>query len=162
MFGMPPPPEPEPTTVSGQDGNRQSVQDYAQELLDEGCTPLQVEQALLGEGLNGKAAAAVVREVTATRRARPGKARRSDGSLFADARDERLRAAEARALLEAGRRNMAIGGVACVGGMLVTVFSILGAQGPGGGIFIVAWGAILYGAAQFIRGASQTQAAKRQ
>jgi hypothetical protein len=155
MFGMPPPPEPEPTTASNQQGTRQSVQEYAQELLDEGWTPLQVEQALLSEGLNGKAAAGVVKEVTA-QRPRSGKARRPAGGSSAEERRERLRAAaEAEALRQIGRRNMLIGGGICVAGLAITLLSFAAAQSGAGGPVYLKLGAIIGGAAWFIRGASQ-------
>jgi hypothetical protein len=56
---------------------------------------------------------------------------------------------------DVGRRNMAIGGVVCVIGVIVTVATYAAASGPGGGRYIIAWGAIVFGAIQFLRGASQ-------
>jgi hypothetical protein len=41
----------------------------------------------------------------------------------------------------------------CVGGIVVTVVSYTtAASGPGGGSYIVAWGAILFGGIRFLKG----------
>jgi hypothetical protein len=50
-----------------------------------------------------------------------------------------------------GLRNMAIGGVICLVGILVTA-ATYGAASHGGGHYIVAWGAIVFGGLQFLRG----------
>ena len=52
--------------------------------------------------------------------------------------------------------NMVIGAVVCVIGIGVTAFSYATASGRGGGIYIIAWGAILFGAIQFILGFIQS------
>ena len=45
------------------------------------------------------------------------------------------------------------GALWCGGGILVTVVTYLAAENsPGGGTYVVAWGAILFGAIQFFRG----------
>ncbi len=51
---------------------------------------------------------------------------------------------------EGARRNMFHGGLLCVGGILVTAATYTAASG--GGIYIVASGAILFGAIRFIKG----------
>lgn len=51
---------------------------------------------------------------------------------------------------EAGRKDMVIGGLMCVGGIIVTAASYGAA--PAGGTYLVAWGAIVFGAFRFIRG----------
>jgi len=52
-----------------------------------------------------------------------------------------------------GSRNMAIGGVTFVLGSLITLATFSAAQG--GGRFILAWGAILFGGGQFLVGVVQ-------
>ncbi|HEY7154117.1 MAG TPA: hypothetical protein VH575_09195 [Gemmataceae bacterium] len=52
----------------------------------------------------------------------------------------------------AGFREMVVGGLILVVGLAVTAFSYLGADEAGRGRFIVAYGAILVGGAQFLRG----------
>jgi hypothetical protein len=57
---------------------------------------------------------------------------------------------------EAGLRNMAIGGTVCAAGLAVTFFSYWRAVAhPGTGTFLLAWGAILFGAMQFLYGLGQ-------
>ena len=53
-----------------------------------------------------------------------------------------------------GGRDMVVGGLWCLGGILVTVLTYgAAASNPGGGRYVVAYGAILFGAIQVIRGA---------
>jgi hypothetical protein len=47
-------------------------------------------------------------------------------------------------------KHMLIGGLWCIGGLLVTALSYGAAIG--GGSYVVAWGAIVFGAIQFFRG----------
>jgi len=54
------------------------------------------------------------------------------------------------AVRAASNRNMFIGGLWCVGGIAVTAITYTAASG--GGTYFVAWGAIVFGAIQFIRG----------
>lgn len=49
-----------------------------------------------------------------------------------------------------GKRNMMIGGIVCLIGVAVTLGTYSSAA-PGGS-YLIAWGAILYGGIQFIRG----------
>jgi hypothetical protein len=53
-----------------------------------------------------------------------------------------------------GKKNMLYGALWCVGGTVVTVVSYT-AVAESGGTYIVAWGAILFGAIQFIKGVYQ-------
>jgi hypothetical protein len=54
---------------------------------------------------------------------------------------------------EVARKNMALGLIWCMGGILVTSLTYQAASG--GGHYIVAWGAIIFGAIQFVRGLGQ-------
>jgi hypothetical protein len=54
-----------------------------------------------------------------------------------------------------GNNNMLIGGIVCLIGIVVAVGSCM-AAGEGGGRYVVAWGAIIWGAIQFFRGMSQS------
>jgi hypothetical protein len=57
---------------------------------------------------------------------------------------------------EAAQRNMLIGALFCAGGTAVTVLTYqAAASSPGGGRYLLAWGAILFGAIQFFRGLFQ-------
>src|SRR5579872_7323138 len=57
-----------------------------------------------------------------------------------------------------GGKNMLVGGLWCVGGTVVTVGSMVAAQG--GGYYLVTWGAIVFGGIQFFRGLGQYMSAK--
>ncbi len=57
---------------------------------------------------------------------------------------------------KAGVRNLIIGGLWCAGGTLVTVLTLSAASG--GGTYVVAWGAILFGGIQMLRGLYQIAA----
>ena len=66
------------------------------------------------------------------------------------------RSARGQVLREAGMKNMFIGGIVCVIGLVVTVVSYqMAANNAGGGRYVVAWGAVIFGAIQFFRGVFQ-------
>jgi len=52
--------------------------------------------------------------------------------------------------LAIAHRNMVVGGLWCGGGILVTLLTFAAASG--GGSYVVAWGAILFGGIQFFLG----------
>ena len=56
----------------------------------------------------------------------------------------------------AARRKMLYGAAWAFGGIMVTAFSYQAAAGAGGGTYLVAWGAILYGAIQIFRGLAES------
>ena len=61
----------------------------------------------------------------------------------------------------AANRDMLVGGLWCLGGIIVTVVTYSSvANSPGGGTYVVAWGAILFGALRFIRGLTGESKAK--
>jgi VIT1/CCC1 family predicted Fe2+/Mn2+ transporter len=51
------------------------------------------------------------------------------------------------------RRNMVVGGISFLAGVLITIVTY--AAAADGGTFVVAWGAILFGAIQFFKGLVQ-------
>jgi hypothetical protein len=55
---------------------------------------------------------------------------------------------------DGAKRNMVVGGLWCVGGIVVTAATYSSAS-SGGGRYMVAWGAIIFGAIQFFRGVFQ-------
>ncbi len=78
------------------------------------------------------------------------------GNVMGPARKRSRSNAMSSPLRSIGARNMTIGGLICVVGLGVTVFSYLAAaESPGGGTYFVAWGAVVFGGIQFIRGAIQ-------
>jgi hypothetical protein len=69
---------------------------------------------------------------------------------------EDLAAAQSAGLKDAGRRNMAIGGLICVVGLLITIATYSAAASGGGGRYVIAWGAVVAGGIQFFRGVRQS------
>jgi hypothetical protein len=65
--------------------------------------------------------------------------------------------ARANAAAAVAKRNMLVGGLWCGGGLLVTLFTYMAASG--GGTYVVAWGAIIFGGWQLLKGISQYLAA---
>src|SRR5215510_15136179 len=53
-----------------------------------------------------------------------------------------------------GLRNMLIGGVICIVGIIITVVT-MAASRSGGGVYFVMWGAVIFGALQFFGGLFQ-------
>jgi len=54
-----------------------------------------------------------------------------------------------------GMRNMMVGGVICLVGTVITIGTYAAASN-GGGHYVVAWGAIIFGGIQFLQGMIQT------
>ena len=55
-----------------------------------------------------------------------------------------------------GARNMGYGALWCLGGTAVSVYTYEdAATSPGGGHYFVAWGAVIFGGIQFIKGLIQ-------
>jgi hypothetical protein len=55
----------------------------------------------------------------------------------------------------AAEKRMINGALWCLGGIMVSGVSYIGASGPSGGTYVITWGAILFGAIQFFRGISR-------
>lgn len=49
-------------------------------------------------------------------------------------------------------RDMLVGALWCGGGILITVITYSAASGPQGGTYLLAWGPIIFGGIQFLRG----------
>jgi hypothetical protein len=103
-----------------------AVYGYAAEQMRNGVAPAAIEQDLIARGLDAESASTVV---------------------------QNLKQAKAKVLKEAGQKNMLFGALWCIGGTAVTVLSFASAK-PGGS-YVLAWGAIIFGAVQFFRGLSQ-------
>lgn len=55
-----------------------------------------------------------------------------------------------------GNKNMLVGALWCIGGIVVTAATYSAASSSsGGGTYVVAWGAILFGGLQFLKGLFQ-------
>jgi len=100
------------------------IYEYAANLMvKENKSAKETKTALLNQGLDEESASIVVTNLE---------------QQIRDAKKERA------------NKNMIYGALWCVGGIIVTVVTYSGASG--GGTFVVAWGAILFGAIQFING----------
>jgi hypothetical protein len=106
---------------------------YANRLLNEGKTSDEVERELMAKGLDRGPASAIVQRAV------------SDRNHQTFARD--------RASSGDAGGNIALGAVICVVGILVTVVTYSAASG--GGTYVVAWGAIVFGAIRIFKGLAQ-------
>jgi len=104
----------------------EAVYAFAAAQMEKGVSPRQIRAKLVEMGLDRGAAVTVVSSLTRVR---------------------------SKAFREAGRKNMLHGALWCIGGLVVTGASY-GAAAPGG-TYIVASGAIVFGAIQFFRGVGQ-------
>ena len=97
---------------------------YAKDVLRQGMPRPAVEEVLRAQGFDPAAASAIVERANRTK-------------------DERRVAA---------RRHMIMGAVVCVIGIVITAWSYAAAEEGGGGSYVVAWGALVFGAIQCFRG----------
>ncbi len=95
---------------------------YAAEQMGKGVSPADVEKDLIGQGLEPEGAALVVRKLREIHK-------------------------------EAARKNKIHGALWCIGGLTVSVVTwLLAGAGLMGGSYVVAWGAVVYGAILYLRG----------
>lgn len=107
----------------------------AQELKSEGVAPAETLHTLINEGYSEEVAARSVVEAWKTE-------------------IEHVKQQEKRRGHPDAAKNMVIGGLWCLGGIIVTAATYSAAQG--GGTYVVAWGAIAFGGIQFLRGLFQS------
>ncbi|QNN23776.1 hypothetical protein HED60_16365 [Planctomycetales bacterium ZRK34] len=110
----------------------QAVMGYATTQYRSGVAPEAIREHLIKRGMRSDDADAVVRRL------------------------ERLKRTQLNPAVKVGQINMLIGGLICAAGTTVTVVTMMDAFGSeGGGHYIVAWGAIVFGGMQFFRGLVQ-------
>jgi hypothetical protein len=102
---------------------------FATEQMRSGLAPSEVQKNLIERKLDSEAAAHVIGD---------------------------LKRSQVQANREAGQRNMIVGALWCFGGIAVTTLTHQAAMNEGGGRYTIAWGAILFGGIQFLRGLSQS------
>jgi SOS response regulatory protein OraA/RecX len=107
----------------------QALHALVAEEMQSGASPQKLQSMLAEKGLDQDSASAVVADVSRNR-------------------------AEARRA--AGKRNMTHGALWCIGGIVVTGVTYIVAASSGGGTYFIAWGAIVFGALQFLRGFVQS------
>jgi len=106
--------------------NAEAVYAFAADQMRNGLTGPEVVKVLVENGLEHETAAVVVEDLTNLRK---------------------------RVSREAGQKNMLIGALWCGGGLAVTAITFSAASG--GGVYVVTWGAVIFGAIQFLRGVGQ-------
>jgi hypothetical protein len=99
----------------------------AAEQMKNGAAPQEIQSMLVARGLEPESAATIVSNLA---RMRPESSH------------------------DVGKKNMRYGALWCIGGIIVTVVSHQ--EASGGGPYVIAWGAIIFGAIQFFRGLAQT------
>ena len=105
---------------------QEQIYSYAAEMMKHGMSTREMEQLLIRRGLGAEAASAVVKNLRNTRR---------------------------KTLRNVGLKHMAMGGAICLIGLVITIGTIQAAEGDGR--FVIAWGAIVFGSLQFLRGLLQ-------
>jgi len=141
MFN-PPPPGPNDAGPPAKSPEQQddALLAYVLQCLEKGSKPADVRKQLIAQGMSKEEANQVVQAVVNWRSQHYSK--------------EGINVADPDSIHAAGKRNMAIGGIICLIGIIVTVLTFSAAS-SGGGRFVVAWGAIVFGAIQFFRGLGQ-------
>jgi hypothetical protein len=105
----------------------EAIYRFAAAQLQAGVAPATVRSNLVDKGLSEEAAGIVVGN---------------------------LQQALTKAHQEAGQKDMLYGALWCIGGIAVTVGTYSAASG--GGTYVIAWGAIVFGAIQFFRGLARS------
>jgi len=104
----------------------QAVYQHAAELMRNGTKEQAIVNNLVEQGLDAESANVVV-------------------SNLVKARKEQKQ--------EQGKKNMGFGALWCIGGLVVTAATYSAASN--GGHYVVAWGAVVFGAIQFLQGLFQ-------
>ena len=104
-----------------------AIYNFAANEMASGVSPKLVEKKLMEQGLEAETAAMIVKN---------------------------LKQARAKIYREAGLKNMVVGALWCVGGIAVTALTYQMASGSGGH-YVVAWGAVVFGGLQCVRGLFQ-------
>lgn len=110
----------------------EAIYQYAAVQMRDGVPPAEIKRRLVEQGLSQETAGIVVGN---------------------------LQKALAKARQEAGGKNMLFGALWCIGGIVVTAMTYAAAANNGGGTYVVAWGAIIFGTVQFCRGLAQSSEA---
>ncbi|MGC4103782.1 hypothetical protein [Ferruginibacter sp.] len=97
-------------------------------MVTQNKTAWETRQSLVEQGLNENAAQTVVDNI-----------------------DDQIKAAKRKR----GNKDMLYGGLWCAGGTIITI-ATYSAASEGGGHYVVAWGAIIFGAIQFFRGVANS------
>ncbi len=113
---------------------------YALECLLKGTKPRDVRKSLLESGHSAKQADQILETAIKFQKTNENKEKMMDGSGG-----------------NTGQRNMVIGGIVCLIGIVITLGTMSAAMQSGGGQYIIAWGAVVFGGFQFFRGWMQSK-----
>lgn len=113
--------------AASQDEMIEAVYHFAAEKMRDGASNQEIQKALMEQGVDEESAGIIVTQLN-------------------ELRDQQAK--------EAGQKNMMFGALWCIGGIVVTALTYSAASE--GGSYVVAWGAIIFGAVQFFRGMFQT------
>ena len=108
------------------ENSTEAVVGFVEEQLHCGMTQPENVEMLVGNGLDHETATAVVKDV------------------------HNIRKEVSR---EEGKKSMFVGALWCGGGLAVTAITYSAASG--GGVYVVTWGAVIFGAIQLLRGVGQ-------
>jgi hypothetical protein len=155
----------------------QTLVDFIADGINHGAKPSDIRRSLVARGVNDAEATRLVQQVThamagqapppepaqASPGARLGKMKLSKRALRKQkqVQTKGKLSSEDEMLQTIGQRNMLIGGLIFAAGAVVTLGSFAAASGAGGGTYLVASGAIFWGAVQFFRGQSQVRANRK-
>src|SRR5262245_11251159 len=126
MF-LPTPASPDPTPEQVAQQAQDNLFNWAAGLIERGLHPRDVKQKLMERGADAETARRIVNEL-------------ADYKPLSPRQLKELR----ETLKAAGQRNMAIGAVVCILGLVVTVATFAAASGPSGGPVVIAWGAVIF------------------
>ncbi len=141
--GKPDEPQASPSTPNqkndaAQEGNiPDEAYTYALECLLKGSKPSDVRRSLLDAGYTQSQADEIIQVAVSYRNNSEANAHMSGESR------------------QDGSRNMMIGGIICLVGIVITFGTLMSASG--GGRYVIAWGAIIFGGIQFFRGLAQSK-----
>ncbi|QDU50369.1 hypothetical protein [Gimesia panareensis] len=110
-----------------QDEVVQALYQFAAEQMRDGASNQQIQAALMEKGVDAESAGIIVSQLN-------------------ELRDQQTK--------EAAQKHMMFGALWCIGGIVVTALTYSAASE--GGTYVVAWGAIIFGAVQFFRGVFQS------
>jgi hypothetical protein len=139
-------PRPEPLAPGQPIPKGQELFQYIVVCLDKGCDKSDIKAQLASFGYASKDTETIVNDCVKWRE-------RNAGTVVASGTASSGTGPEING-------NMMIGGLICIIGIGITIATFM-MSSRSGGTFIVAWGAILFGAVQFVRGAAQMGLEKR-
>jgi predicted RNA-binding Zn-ribbon protein involved in translation (DUF1610 family) len=113
---------------------------YAVESLAKGNKPREIRKSLLEAGYSARQADQIIQGAIRFKKDHETKEKMMPGRGG-----------------NSGNRNMMIGGVICLIGIFATLATLSLATQAGGGRYVIAWGAVVFGGIQFFRGWMQSK-----